>query len=376
MADGEFAKPYFVTYLNTSVFACMLLPLCAKRLGHRYGFTSGRAGYRPLRSTTSDSSLLARHDEPARDSSDEYDPDADRRRAPSTHSAEADTASAPLDFNATFRLAAKFCGLWFLANLLNAASFNNTSVASSTILTSTSSVFTLLFGALARTERFSARKLAGVLASLAGVALVSLLDTRPGEAPPPGEGGSVGGAGHGDRGRFPYKTPVEIAVGDGMALLSACCYGLYATLLAQAVGAARRIDMRLFFGMIGCVAFVALWPGLPLLHLLGLEPFSLPPDGRVVGVLIANAAVSLVSDVCWAYAVLLTSPLVVTVGLSLTIPLSLVGQILVNAQYVGGLYWVGAAVIVVSFVVVNYEERQDDQASDRAAVDGSRGHDR
>lgn len=52
---------------------------------------------------------------------------------------------------------------------------------------------------------------------------------------------------------------------------------------------------------------------------------------------------------------LLISPLVVTVGLSLTIPLSLVGQMLLNSQESSALYWVGAVVVVLSFVVVNAE---------------------
>lgn len=55
---------------------------------------------------------------------------------------------------------------------------------------------------------------------------------------------------------------------------------------------------------------------------------------------------------------LLTTPLVVTVGLSLTIPLSLVGQIVLQAQYASPLYWVGATVVFGSFLVVNHESRE------------------
>lgn len=54
---------------------------------------------------------------------------------------------------------------------------------------------------------------------------------------------------------------------------------------------------------------------------------------------------------------LLTSPLVVTVGLSLTIPLSLVGQILLQGEYASVLYWVGAVVVFLSFLIVNHESK-------------------
>lgn len=57
---------------------------------------------------------------------------------------------------------------------------------------------------------------------------------------------------------------------------------------------------------------------------------------------------------------LLTTPLVVTVGLSLTIPLSLLGEIFQYQQYSSFIYWIGAAVVFVSFVFVNHETKQDD----------------
>jgi solute carrier family 35 protein F5 len=65
-------------------------------------------------------------------------------------------------------------------------------------------------------------------------------------------------------------------------------------------------------------------------------------------------------------AILLTTPLVVTVGLSLTIPLSLIGEMFQYQQYSSFIYWVGAAVVFVSFVFVNHEIKQDD--SDKAII--------
>lgn len=61
---------------------------------------------------------------------------------------------------------------------------------------------------------------------------------------------------------------------------------------------------------------------------------------------------------------LLTTPLVVTVGLSLNIPLSLVGQIVLQAQYASALYWVGAAIVVLSFVFINHESKESSVGPD------------
>lgn len=60
---------------------------------------------------------------------------------------------------------------------------------------------------------------------------------------------------------------------------------------------------------------------------------------------------------------LLTTPLVVTVGLSLTIPVSLVGQIILQSEYASPLYWFGAAIVFLSFLVVNYESSREENGN-------------
>ena len=66
----------------------------------------------------------------------------------------------------------------------------------------------------------------------------------------------------------------------------------------------------------------------------------------------------MVSDVTWAFAMLLTSPLLVTVGLSLSIPLSLIGQMILNSQTSGILYWIGAGIVFLSFIFINHETKE------------------
>lgn len=58
---------------------------------------------------------------------------------------------------------------------------------------------------------------------------------------------------------------------------------------------------------------------------------------------------------------LLTSPLIVTVGLSMTIPLSLVGQMILDSQYASVWYWFGAAIVLLSFIFINHEESKDEE---------------
>lgn len=77
------------------------------------------------------------------------------------------------------------------------------------------------------------------------------------------------------------KTPAEIMLGDGMALFGAFSYGVYTTLLKARVGHESRVSMQMFFGFVGLFNLLGLWPGLFLLHAMGVEKFQLPPDNRV-----------------------------------------------------------------------------------------------
>ncbi len=70
---------------------------------------------------------------------------------------------------------------------------------------------------------------------------------------------------------------------------------------------------------------------------------------------------------------LLTTPLVVTVGLSLNIPLSLIGEMIQYSQYSSWVYWVGAGIVFISFLFVNNESQEDDGESKEQLVRGADG---
>lgn len=55
-------------------------------------------------------------------------------------------------------------------------------------------------------------------------------------------------------------------------------------------------------------------------------------------------------DYLWLYSTLLTSPLVATLGLSLTIPLAIVADALFNTVNMNALFVTGSALVGLSFV--------------------------
>ncbi|KAJ5945800.1 hypothetical protein N7454_002639 [Penicillium verhagenii] len=370
-ADNTYAKPFFVTYLNTSLFT---LPLFTILLSRTFGLwranklervDSFRGWLHHMDSADSASPdevrVLRRVsvDDEARGSGD-YDGAQYLPKGQGEHE--------KLGLKETAKLSFQFCLLWFTANYFAMACLQYTTVGSTTILTSTSGVWTLIFGACLRVEKFTARKALGVLASLVGIILISRVDLSKSDTDttsPTADNGS---------GTFPHKTPAEIALGDAMAAFSSVIYGVYTIVMKKQVGDESRVNMSLFFGLVGFFNFIMMWPGFFILHWTGVELFSFPETRRVWTIVLVNSLASFLSDIAWAYAMLLTTPLVVTVGLSLTIPLSLVGQIVLQGNYASALYWVGAAIVFLSFVVVNHESKiLDDSTSTEALRSSSSG---
>lgn len=129
-------------------------------------------------------------------------------------------------------------------------------------------VWTLGFGTLLKVEKFTIRKLVGVLASLAGIILISSID--------------VSGDQDKNRGSFPHKSHKQIAIGDILALTSAVMYGIYTTVMKKRIGDESRADMFLFFGFVGLFNIITLLPGFFIVHFTGIETFELPPTRRIL----------------------------------------------------------------------------------------------
>ena len=144
-----------------------------------------------------------------------------------------------------------------------------------------------------------------------------------------------------------------------MALAGAVLYGVYSTLLKREVGDETRVNMKIFFGFVGLFNLLFLWPSLIVLDFFGWEPFSLPKDPKVVVIIFVNCLITFVSDFCWAKAMLLTSPLTVTVGLSITIPLAMFGDVIFKHKTMSALYLFGAALILGSFFIINKSSEEE-----------------
>jgi len=343
----KFESPLFLTFYSTSLFSVYLLGFVFCKSWRR-SWSGGDHANEDVRAEAhyeqEEHGLL----DQLRDGSD-----VGRRRG----EGECDGSEAMSSAYHTWTLAAQFAPMWIAANL----SFNSslcrscgtgTSVSSNTLLSSSSGVFTLIFSVLLVGEEFSLWKLFFVLLSMTGVSLLVLFDGT--------------------------KQEGHNIWGDLMALAAAAFMGAYSVQLKQMLGkaGAPTVSMPMFFGFLGVSAvllglpiFVGVvflgvngWAHLELMH-------ALSPN--IMGALTFNGLVGTVlSDLLWAQAVLLTSPLAVNLSTCLTIPLAFLvdhlrGEISQAPQL---LYVIGAAMVFSSFIGVNVLEYRASQSAAAAQL--------
>ena len=230
---------------------------------------------------------------------------------------------------AVAKVALIFCPFWFTANYLFNISLGLTSVASNTILSTTSGLLTLIVSIYALNESPDVVKFLAAGLSLGGVACIALSDENSGE---------------------------DTVIGDALALGGAVAYSIYSVLLKKL---ASDVDMVLFFGFVGAINIVLFLPGFLIVNYSGLEPFAWP-DSLALLCLILNAFFgTFISDMLWALSVKCLNPALCTVGLSLTIPLSLiVDAVLYHMTFAVG-YLMGALLVIAGFLIMAMFEKED-----------------
>eukprot|EP00808_Paulinella_micropora_P010126 g65303.t1 len=241
----------------------------------------------------------------------------------------------------TMQAALVICPVWFLANLCYNASLNYTSVTSNTILSVTSGLFTFMFGVLTKTEPFSMLKLLGVFSCIGGTVAVALDDKE------------VGGT---DR-----------LEGDLICLLGAFLYGAYVTLLNYKLPSDDVVRMPLFFGYLGLFNSTLLLPILLILYFTGVSRLDLLRWDIFGWICLKGLFDNVLSDYLWARSVLLTSPTVVTVGLSLTVPFSILFDLVFHGIVPSRLSAFGACLVCVGFLNVNISKESVDRWYTRLA---------
>ena len=246
--------------------------------------------------------------------------------------------------------------LWMLANASYNVSLGLTSITSSTILSTTSSLWALFFGLRwnvegKRSRGLTQKKILGATLSIAGSTFAAL-------------GDSTGGG------------PKESILGDIMALLSAFAYGLYGSAL-RATNQYEKFPFR-FFGMVGVWNFIFfLGPMIAYFTVVLVKKSDWrlvlaqktgfhDGNGRDFGLITAKGLFdNVLSDFLWAQAVIRTTPTVATVGMSLTVPLAFLIDAFITKDLPTdsrslGLQLAGAILVLLGFLLTAFSSADDD----------------
>ena len=315
LETNAYNKPFFLTYLNISSFALYLTPDLWRIIQSRRKSLQERTERTlPIHTQESFSEFL-----PLLSST------------PSTSSNLSSIADTKV--KDTMRLSLLFCVLWFVANLAANAALSYTTVASSTILSSTSSFFTLFLATSLGIETFSTKKLLGLFVSLFGIILIVMQSSKQQDS----------------------VSASSFLVGNTLALLGSLGYSVYTTLLKYEISSkGLRLDIQMFLGYVGIFTFLLFWPILIILDITHMETFELPSNFHISFLVMLNCIIIFVSDYFWCKALILTSPLVVTVALTFTIPLAMFADFVWREAFFTPWYIIGVIFIFVSFFLVNH----------------------
>lgn len=235
------------------------------------------------------------------------------------------------------KIASVIAPTWFAANCLYNYSLLMTSVSSSTIISNLSAAFTLFFSWYMGLEEVTTCKMLGVVVCFAGAVAVGLQDNESSD-----------------------DDQEQTAMGDIVALLASAGYGVYTTMIRYKVPDEETISMQVLLGYIGVMNALILLPVLIIL-IIGKWGNVNQLTGEAFGFIALNGFTDTVAaDYFWARAVVLTSPTVATIGMSITIPIALLTDFFINGISPTAISMVGSLTVILGFLLVNLgrEEQQ------------------
>eukprot|EP00871_Galdieria_phlegrea_P002253 jgi/Galph1/3028/GphlegSOOS_G1656.1 len=329
----NYEKPLFLTYFSTSFFIVYLLPNLVKFMMTKVSnifLQQQQSGSRGL----SQASAVSKVNDLPQETVDE----AEIR----TLSVQEHTVQNNSFLQVYGSTVIQFGLLWLMANYFFNLALDRTSVASNTILSTLSSIFTLLMASFLQVEKLTLLKVFYVILNFVGVVLVTWSDSR--------------------------SRGTRTMIGDACSVISALFYSFYVLFLRLRFSESNPVDISQLFGWMGLFMLIGLIPLLFVWDGFQWETFDRPSFTSFLWLVINALIGTVLSDYLWAIAVVFTSPVLATMALSLTIPLSTCFDALGNQTQFSFLYMVGALCVFSGFIGLALENRKDEQVQKQMLI--------
>ena len=314
--SAHYRKPFFVTYFSTAMLM-VYLPFYPRRLRRLCDAVRGvRAPYELV-----------------------------REGGATSRPGDESTRIEPLGPCGELLLATRVGLLFFASQLCFVIGLEWSTVSSVTLISASSSLWTLLLSVCLLGERAGPLRVLATALSFLGIFAV----VRFG-----GNGAHAVAAHTAAHGSSPAGAFAGVAPrwGNGLALFSAVLYGLYACLLKREASKCDSLPVPYLFGLIGLSTSASLALCVPVLHAVRLERFVVPTGGTLLALTLNALVGSVVSNVLLARAMILASPLVATMGLSLSIPLALGTDVVRGRARLSVSLLAGATLVWAGFLLV------------------------
>jgi solute carrier family 35 protein F5 len=314
--ENSFSKPVFLSYLSQSLFSLFLLQ---EFVG---SFSSRAEGSTQTLGQQADEAEIF-GEKPSIGSARISVSNGDHSQLSSSG------ASQRQLFATNLRASTVVAPIWFLSNLLYNVSLTYTSVSSSSIISSLSCVFVLIFGTLLGVEGFHRYSVIAVALNLVGMGLVSWSDASS----------------SGDR----------TVLGDVLSLTAASLYALQTVLIKKLFASQSERSVSRFLGYLGGFCLVLGWPLIVVCHVTKIERVQVPSSRIFLLILVNGFIGGVFSDYLWALAICYTSALAASLALSLTIPFSVLADVVLKHSTYSPIYLFGALLVISGFVLANIE---------------------
>lgn len=298
--DEQFDKPFFCTFFKTSLFAVYLVIMglispwrdaCSNAPNYQLVENSSEDENFFSNGSLSDSTFvpIKTPDSESDDSSVRsvrFNKLAEVREMSAAEATEA--LMSRLSYSAslrvrrakthhkTARVALMFCILWFIANYLFQLALEPSDTALVTLLSTTSSIFTLILAATFPSgigDRLTFSKVFAVGLSFGGAIMVTVSEIDE----PSSSRGII------------------------LSISSAFFYACYLVLVKRKNDTDEKIDIIEFFGFVGLWNILLLWPLFLVLNFSQLEPFEMPNKRQFLVLFINGIVGTVISESLWLW---------------------------------------------------------------------------